>query len=93
MRVQEGIAAKHAQGGWLGWPLFGALFAAAVTGLGVGVVELHRPASQNLAPVREFQRTLARWSALAWLSVVACGAYPVVGYLIRSGGAPVYGEV
>jgi hypothetical protein len=83
----------HVQGGWLGWPLFGALFAAAVTGLGLGVVELHRSADHNLNLARQFQRTLARWSTFAWLGVLACGVFPVARYLIRSGGIPVFGEV
>jgi len=82
----------HAQGGWLGWPLFGAPFAAAVTGLGVGVVELHRPTDQPAGPVRRFQQTLARWSALAWFGVLAFSACPVVRYLVHSGGVPVFGE-
>jgi hypothetical protein len=29
---------------------------------------------------------------LAWLSVVLCGAFPVVRYLIHSGSVPVFGE-
>ena len=82
----------HAQGGWLGWPLFGALFAATVTGLGVGVVECHRPTDQPAGPARRFQQTLARWSALAWFGVLVFGAFPVVRYLVHSGGVPVFGE-
>jgi hypothetical protein len=83
----------HAQGGWLGWPLFGALFAAAVTGVGVGLVEWQRPANQPAERVREFQRALARWSALAWLGVLMAGVFPVARNLFRSGGISVFGEV
>jgi len=83
----------HAQGGWLGWPLFGALMAATVTGLGLGVVELHRSPDQDPSPARQIQRTLAGWSSLAWLGVVACGVFPVARYLVRSGGISVFGEI
>ncbi len=83
----------HAQGGWLGWPLFGALFTATVTSLGLGVVELNRGTAGNPALAREFQQAVARWSALAWAGVVACGAFPVVSYLVRSGGVSVFGAI
>ncbi len=82
----------QAQGNWLGWPLFGALFSAAVTGLGTGMVEGFRPAAQVAEPGRRFQRALAGWSAWSWLGVLIFGVLPVVRYLVRSGGVPVFGE-
>jgi hypothetical protein len=83
----------HAQGGWLGWPLFGALFTATLTGLGIGVVELHRAAGDNPGIARRFQQTLARWSAFAWLGVLVAGVFPVARYLIRSNGISVFGKI
>ena len=83
----------QAQGGWLGWPLFGALLIAAITGLGLGVVEVHRGAAGSRELARRFQQELARCSLLAWLGTLACGGFPVARYLIRSGGVSVFGEV
>lgn len=83
----------HAQGNWLGWPLFGGLFAAVVTGSGLAVVELACPPDCRLELARPLQRTLARGAAVAWLVVLISGLSPVAWYWIRTGGVSVFGEV
>jgi hypothetical protein len=83
----------HAQGGWLGWPLFAALYVAAVTGLGLGIVEVNRPIGDGSVIAQRFQQTLAAWSGLAWAGVLVSGGFPVARYLIGSGGISVFGEV
>jgi hypothetical protein len=83
----------HAQGYRIGWPLFGALFVAGVTGLGLGLVELNRRVAGNLAPLLGLQRRLARSSTLAWILALACGLVPVARYYFISGGVSVFGKL
>ncbi len=83
----------HVQGGGIGWPLFSAMFLGCVFGMGLGVVEANRAAANDTAAVRAMQRTLGRWSAFSWLCALACGAFPVVRYLLESGGVSVYGNL
>jgi hypothetical protein len=83
----------HAQGYRIGWPLFAALFVAAITGLGLGMVELNRRAIADPAPLRKLGRRLARGSALAWGLALACGLFPVARYYLLSGGVSVFGEI
>jgi len=82
----------HSQGGYLGWPLFSAIFTGSVTGLGLGVVELHRSATGNPPPVSTMLRSLGRWSAVSWATALVCGVFPVIRYLYNSGGVSVFGE-
>lgn len=83
----------HAQGDWIGWPLFSAIFVGSVTGMGIGVVELNRGVIADSTPARAMQRTLARWSVLAWTCALIVGVLPVAGYLLKSGGVSVFGEI
>lgn len=83
----------HAQGGGIGWPLFSGIFLGSVVGMGLGVVEVHRGASGDPRQVSVMQQVLARWSAIAWACVLLVGAFPVVRYLVKSGGVFVYGEI
>jgi hypothetical protein len=81
----------HADVGGLGWPLFGALFGAAVTGLAAGLVETQRRASGEPARVSAMTGALGKWSALLWLSTVLLGAAPVLRYAWVTGGASLFG--
>lgn len=83
----------RAQAGGLGWPLFAALFLGTVAGLGVGMVELQGLPGPAREHARRFQRRLAGWCSLGWISALACGSWPIVRFLIRSGGVSVFGEV
>jgi len=83
----------HAQGGYVGWPLFGAMFVGSVAGLGSGLVEWNRRGAGADGPADAMERTLGQWSALAWALAALAGLFPVVRYLLRSGGIAVFGEV
>jgi hypothetical protein len=83
----------HAQGGYLGWPLFAAMFVGSVAGMGAGLVELNRRAVDDAAPARDLQQTLGGWSALCWAAALASGLFPVARYWFQSGGVSVFGEV
>lgn len=83
----------HVQGGGIGWPLFSAMFLGCVLGMGIGVVELNRVAAKDTVVVRTMQRSLGYWSAVSWLCALACGALPVVRFLLESGGVSVYGSL
>jgi hypothetical protein len=83
----------HVQGGWVGWPLFSAMFVASVSGLGLGVVEIQQRRPADAAALRSMERTLGRWSALGWAGVLLCGVYPVARYWLGSGGVSVFGEL
>ncbi len=83
----------HAQGGGLGWPLFGALLLASINGAGLGLIELQRPAVAEPASLEAMERTLGGWAALAWLAVLVCGAVPVARYWLQAGGVTVFGKV
>jgi hypothetical protein len=81
----------HADVAGIGWPLFGALFGAAVTGVAAGVVESQRRASGEPASVASMARGLGKWSAVLWLSAVLLGAAPVLRYAWVTGGASLFG--
>jgi hypothetical protein len=83
----------HAQGYRIGWPLFAALFVAAVCGIGLGLVELNRRAVGEQASLEGLRRRLAGGSALAWVLALVCGLFPVVRYYLASGGVSVFGEL
>jgi hypothetical protein len=76
--------------GGLGWPLFAGLFAATITGVGLGVLEMQRGASEEPAEVSAFERRLGRASALLWLATVALGLAPVLRYAWVTGGASLF---
>lgn len=81
----------HADVGGLGWPLFGATFAAVVLGLGLGVVEagVRRASEPPLA--RALQQRLGASAAAAWGLALALAAWPVVRWYLATGGAPLFG--
>lgn len=83
----------HAQGNYLGWPLFSAILLGSITGMGLGVVEVQRRQIGDPAPMHALQRTLARWSWMAWSCALACGVWPVARYWCLSGGVSVFGKV
>jgi hypothetical protein len=69
------------------------MFLGNVLGMGLGVTEAHRGASGDPVQVNALERKLGFWSALAWTGVLFIGAFPVVRYLLMSGGIFVYGEI
>lgn len=81
----------HADVGGIGWPLFGALFGAAICGLAIGLVEAHRRASGEPAAIGAMEKKLGGWAALLWVTTMALGAAPVVRYALVTGGASLFG--
>lgn len=75
----------------IGWPLFAALFAGTVLGSGLGIVEASKRASGAPDEAAAMQRTLGRWTAIAWVAVLVLSAIPVVRFAIVSGGASLWG--
>lgn len=80
----------HADVGGLGWPLFGALFGAAVLGAALGVVELQRRASEQPDEVVALERTLGGWAAVCWVATIALAVAPVIRWAVVSGGASLF---
>jgi len=80
----------HADVGGIGWPLFGALFAAAILGAALGVVELQRRASREPEEVVALERTLGGWAAACWVAAIALAVAPVVRWAVVSGGASLF---
>lgn len=83
----------HADVLGLGWPLFSALFAAAICGTGVGLVEAQRAASREPSALATMQRRLSGWAALLWTAAIVLAAAPVVRYAWVTGGASLFGGV
>src|SRR5690606_41966262 len=83
----------HADSFGLGWPLFSALFGAAIGGLALGLVEAHRRASGEPAVVSTMERRLGGRTAALWIATMALGAAPVVRYAVITGGASLFGGV
>lgn len=83
----------HRQGGGLGWPLFGGLLTGSLAGMSLGLVELNRARAANEEVVRDFEKTLGRWSALGWCCALVSGVFPVVRYWLLSGGVSVFGRM
>ncbi|MBX3185966.1 MAG: hypothetical protein KF819_03080 [Labilithrix sp.] len=74
----------------IGYPLYGALFLAAIWGIGAGASALlaRGPAARDaLAP---FARKLLRRGAIAWALAFALAAIPVARFAIVSGGASLF---
>jgi hypothetical protein len=82
----------RAEAAGLGWPLFAALFAGTVLGSALALVESQKRAAGAAVEGAAMQRGLAGWAAGAWLLAVALAATPVVRYLLRSGGASLFGD-
>ncbi|MEM1414167.1 MAG: hypothetical protein AAGH15_04675 [Myxococcota bacterium] len=80
----------QAEAGYLGWGLFGGLFAGAAFGLGVALVETQRASSLEPAAVSGLQRDLGTRGAIAWATVCLLAAAPVVRWLALTGGASLF---
>ena len=80
----------HADVWGLGWPLFTALFAAAITGTAIGLVETQRRASGQPEEVAALVKTLGGWAAVSWTLTILFAALPVVRYAVVSGGASLF---
>ncbi len=83
----------HADVGGIGWPLFGALFGAAICGLAVGLVEAFRGASGEPGTVSAMERRLSGWAAALWLATLLIASAPVLRYAWITGGASLFGGV
>jgi len=81
----------HADVWGLGWPLFGALFTAAICGTAMGLVESQRRASGEPEAARALERRLGGWAAACWTLAVVLAALPVVRYAWVTGGASLFG--
>jgi hypothetical protein len=82
-----------ATGWWIGWILFPSIGVGTALGLAIGVIELNRRVAGEPEVTDALVGRLGRAAALAWGFglVVALGV--VLGYLVRSGGVSVFGEV
>ena len=80
----------HADVWGLGWPLFGFLFAAAVTGTAIGMVELQRSASGEPDQISQLERQLGAWAGTCWTLTILLAALPVVRYAVVTGGASLF---
>jgi hypothetical protein len=81
----------HADVGGIGWPLFAALFGAAICGAGLALVEAQRGRSREPRAISAIERRLAGWSALLWIATIGIAAEPVARYAWVSGGASLFG--
>lgn len=81
----------HADVLGIGWPLFAALFAAAIFGTALGLVEAQRRASGEPEAIAEMERGLGRWAALSWIAAVCLAAAPIIRYALVTGGASLFG--
>ncbi|MEZ4339794.1 MAG: hypothetical protein R3B82_24500 [Sandaracinaceae bacterium] len=79
----------HADVGGIGWPLFGALFAAGVFGVAIGLVETQRRAGEA-EHVDGFERRLGGWASALWTVTILIAAAPVVRWAVISGGASLF---
>lgn len=80
----------HADVYGIGWPLFGALFGAAVGGLALGLVESQRGAAEADV-ITALERRLGGWTAVGWVATLLLAAFPVVRFAWVSGGASLFG--
>ena len=83
----------HADVLGIGWPLFAALFVAAIAGASLAVLETQRRASQAPTHLEALERSLASWSALGWIAAIAIAVAPVVRYSLATDGASLFGGV
>lgn len=81
----------HADVWGLGWPLFGALFTAAVCGLSTGLVETQRHASGEPEVALTLQRRLGGWAAASWMVATVIAALPILRYMWITGGLSLFG--
>jgi hypothetical protein len=83
----------HADAFGIGWPLFGALFCAAICGMGLGIVESQRRRSGEPDQIRAMESRLGAWASLLWLAAIAIAIFPIVRYAWITGGASLFGGV
>lgn len=81
----------HADVGGIGWPLFSALFAAAICGAGVGLVESQRRASGDSEAAFALERRLGGWAMILWTITLTLAVLPVARYAWITGGASLFG--
>jgi hypothetical protein len=74
----------------LGYPLFGAVFLAAVWGAGAALAALVSRGEAARAAFGAFASSRLRRGAGAWLLALALGAAPVVRYVLLSNGASLF---
>ena len=81
-----------ADGGYLGWPLYAALFAATSIGLaaGVGAIVIPRVRERDAA-WSVVSRSLARLAG-AWTITLLVALYPIARFAIETGGADLFGS-
>lgn len=80
-----------AEGGYIGWPLYAALFAGTALGLAalVSAVMMRRVEEKD-AIARTLRTTLLR-TAVAWSIALALAVYPAVRFAVVTGGASLFG--
>jgi hypothetical protein len=74
----------------LGYPLYGALFLAAVWAVGAAVSALLARGTEPLLALGPFARRALVRGAVAWALALALGIAPVVRYAVVSGGASLF---
>jgi hypothetical protein len=80
----------HADVLWMGYPLFGSIFLAAVWSGGAAAAGVAAHAGSAAEPFMAFARNRLRWGAAAWIVAVVVGASPVLHYALVSGGKPLF---
>jgi hypothetical protein len=80
----------HADVLWMGYPLFGSIFLAAVWIGGAAAAGIAARAGSAAEPFMAFARSRLRRGAGAWLVAVFVGVSPVVHYALVSGGKPLF---
>jgi hypothetical protein len=74
----------------IGYPLFGAVFLAAVWSVGAAVAAIGARHDSFASTLAAFARTRLRRGAVAWVVALICGLGPVVKYTIESGGKSLF---
>ena len=80
-----------AEGGYLGWPLYAALFSGTALTLAVGLAALAMPAVSEKDAVLTMLRTTLLRMAVAWSIALTLAIYPVAHYAWVTGGASLFG--
>lgn len=80
----------HADVLGIGWPLFGALFAATALGLSAGVTGALERASGEPPVARALESRLAIATAVAWSLALLLALAPIVRWTVVSGGASLF---
>jgi hypothetical protein len=80
----------HADVLWIGYPLFGSIFLAAVWSGGAAAAGVASRGAAVAEAFSTFARVRLRRGAAAWLAAVAIGAGPVLHHALMSGGKPLF---